>query len=60
MVTSLDSKVYANDNQVVIAIKDIGSYDFEENTRELQLRVTGLDKKCRKGWPDFPTSLQIS
>jgi len=28
---SLDSKVYANDNQVVIAIADIESYDFEEN-----------------------------
>ena len=61
--SSLDSKVYANENQVVIAIADIGSYDFKENTRELHLflDVTGLGKikKCREGWLDFPTSLEI-
>ena len=28
---SLGSKVYANDNQVVIAIRDNGSYDFKED-----------------------------
>ena len=34
---SLDSKVYANYNQVVIAIRDKGSQDFKEDYRELLL-----------------------
>ena len=29
--SSLGSKVYANDNQVVIAIRDNVSYDFKED-----------------------------
>ena len=34
---SLDSEVYANYNQVVIAIRDKGSHDFKEDYRELLL-----------------------
>ena len=31
--SSLDSEVYANIYQVIIAITDVGSYGFEENIR---------------------------